>query len=113
MIMQRKLLLISALLLSAFYSVNAQEADADEPKSSNLVSHHVEMGETVMLIAKKYRITPTDVYAFNPDAVNGITPSTVLQIPADRKYVPKSKNKKLTEPADDNYGNQTASVTKG
>lgn len=110
--MKKGLFLLSVTMLFAFSTVNAQEAENEEPKSDNLVTHQVEMGETVMLIAKKYRITPTDVYAFNPDAVNGISANTVLQIPADRKYVSKSKNKKLVTPAEGNETAQTASVTK-
>jgi len=108
-----KLFLFSIGMFCATCTVSAQESENDEPKSDNLVTHQVEMGETVMLIAKKYRIKPTDVYAFNPDAVNGITPNTVLQIPADRKFVPKSKIKKATESGNDNNYDQTASVTKG
>lgn len=110
--MKQKLFVFAMILLSSFYAASAQEAASDEPKSDNLVTHQVAMGETVMLIAKKYRITPTDVYAFNPDAVNGITPNTVLQIPADRKYVSKSKIKKADNITNDNDGSQTASVTK-
>ncbi len=110
--MKKRLLLLSVTMLCAFYTCNAQEVENDEPKSDNLVNHQVEMGETVMLIAKKYRIKPTDVYAFNPDAVNGITPNTVLHIPADRKYVAKSKNKKSAARILDNDDAQTASVTK-
>jgi LysM repeat protein len=94
--MKKRLLLLSAAML-CMISAYAQEAGAEQPKSDNLVNHKVEMGETVMLIAKKYRIKPTDIYAFNPDAVNGITHNTVLHIPADRKYVPKSKKSRTDE----------------
>lgn len=92
--MRKKLLLLSLLMLGTLYTVQAQEVENDGPKSDNLVTHKVAMGETVMLIAKKYRIKPTDIYDFNPDAVNGIAYNTVLQIPADRKYVPKSNKAK-------------------
>ncbi|MXN90331.1 hypothetical protein GR160_03760 [Flavobacterium sp. Sd200] len=106
--MKKKLLFFLAAMFCFVYA-NAQVADNEGPKSDNLVTHKVEMGETVMLIAKKYRIKPTDIYDFNPDAVNGIAYNTVLQIPADRKYVPKSKKNKQD---DDNQISQDATATK-
>jgi hypothetical protein len=31
------------------------------------------MGETVLVIAKKYKITPGDIYDYNPDAIQGLS----------------------------------------
>lgn len=43
--------------------------------------HKVEKGETVMSIAKTYKITPYDIYRLNPDSKNGIKENTILLIP--------------------------------
>lgn len=47
--------------------------------------HKVEKGETVMSIAKIYKITPYDIYRLNPDSKNGIKENTVLLIPGGIK----------------------------
>lgn len=47
--------------------------------------HKVEKGETVASIAKKYKITPYDIYRLNPDAKNGIKENTTLLIPEASK----------------------------
>ncbi|WP_299125842.1 LysM peptidoglycan-binding domain-containing protein [uncultured Winogradskyella sp.] len=45
------------------------------------VEHKVEAGETIESIAKKYLVTPFDIYALNPDAKRKFQPNTVLIIP--------------------------------
>lgn len=47
--------------------------------------HKVEKGETIASIAKKYKITPYDIYRLNPDAKNGIKENTTLLIPGASK----------------------------
>lgn len=47
--------------------------------------HKVEKGETIASIAKKYKITPYDIYRLNPDAKNGIKENTTLLIPGESK----------------------------
>jgi LysM repeat protein len=47
-----------------------------------VVKYTVTGGETVNQIAVKFKITPYDIYALNPDARNGVKPNTVLLIPA-------------------------------
>lgn len=44
--------------------------------------HKVKKGETVTDIAKKYKVTPYDIYRLNPDSQNGIKENTVLLIPS-------------------------------
>jgi LysM repeat protein len=112
--MKRKLLLLSAALLFTSLSVMAQTANESSEGSESAVSHKVEMGETVMLIAKKYRVTPDDIYDMNPEAVHGISYNTVLQIPADKRYVkgaPKKSNR-INSDLIYNDGHQTASAPK-
>jgi len=92
--MKKKLLLLGAVLLCAVFNAKAQDsAKEGEPKPQNTIEHKVAMGETVMLISKKYRITPQDIYQLNPDAVNGISYNTVLQIPAGKQPAALLKNK--------------------
>jgi LysM repeat protein len=44
-------------------------------------THKVEKGETIAQIAKKYNVTPFDIYKLNPDAQSGLKPNTILLIP--------------------------------
>ena len=44
-------------------------------------THKVQSGETVISIAKKYNVTPFDIYKLNPDAKNGIQENAILIIP--------------------------------
>ncbi|TDP01482.1 LysM peptidoglycan-binding domain-containing protein [Flavobacterium sp. 245] len=48
-----------------------------------VVKYTVSGGETVNQIAVKFKVTPYDIYALNPDARNGVKPNTVLLIPAN------------------------------
>ncbi|MQP52508.1 LysM peptidoglycan-binding domain-containing protein [Flavobacterium sp. LMO9] len=45
------------------------------------IKHVVAKGETVFQIAKKYEVTPFDIYRLNPDAKNGLQENTTLLIP--------------------------------
>ena len=44
-------------------------------------SHKVSKGETITQIAKKYNISPSDIYKINPAAEHGIQENTILVIP--------------------------------
>jgi len=60
-------------------------AVAEAPKEDEeLVSHKVMRGETIMMIAKKYKVKPKDIYEYNPDATQGIAANLSLQIPMHR-----------------------------
>lgn len=47
-----------------------------------VVKYTVTGGETINQIALKFKVTPYDIYALNPDARNGVKPNTVLLIPS-------------------------------
>jgi len=114
--MRKKLLVLGVAIFCSYFSAVAQTEKEDDVKQENVVSHKVEMGETVMLIAKKYRTTPENIYDLNPEAVHGISYNTVLQIPADKRYVAKDKAKKTNRINNDavyNSVNQTAGGPKG
>jgi len=48
-----------------------------------VVKYTVTGGETINQIAVKFKVTPYDIYALNPDARNGVKPNTVLLIPTN------------------------------
>ena len=52
--------------------------------AQNYVEHKVKSGETIESIAKKYLVTPFDIYALNPDAKTKFQPNTVLIIPSSK-----------------------------
>lgn len=58
----------------SFSALNAQV--------NNVKEHKVSKGETVYQIAKKYQVTPFDIYRLNPDAKVGIEENTTLLIPS-------------------------------
>ena len=60
---------IFSFLLLAVTQVNGQ------------IKHVVAKGESVLQIAKKYQVTPFDIYRLNPDAKNGVQENATLLIP--------------------------------
>ncbi|OMQ13630.1 LysM peptidoglycan-binding domain-containing protein [[Flexibacter] sp. ATCC 35103] len=48
-----------------------------------VIKYTVANGETVNQIAVKFKVTPYDIYALNPDARSGVKPNTVLLIPTN------------------------------
>ena len=57
--------LLSVLLIIAALNLGAQ----------NYVEHKVKEGETIESIAKKYLVTPFDIFALNPDAKSKFQPN--------------------------------------
>lgn len=66
----------STLLLLVFF-ITCSAFSQEKP-----VKYTVTGNETVNQIAVKFKVTPYDIYALNPDARNGIKPNTVLLIPS-------------------------------
>jgi LysM repeat protein len=60
--------------------------------AQNYTEHKVKAGETIESIAKKYLVTPFDIFALNPDAKTKFQPNTVLIIPNS-----KIKNEAIEE----------------
>lgn len=50
--------------------------------SQGTITHKVQQGETINDIAKKYQVTPYDIYKLNPDAQSKLSPKSVLLIPS-------------------------------
>lgn len=69
---------LSFILLFSF-TTNAQ----------NYTTHDVKEGETIEDIAKRYFVSPIDIYALNPEAKKGPKPNTVLIIPISKAVEPE------------------------
>lgn len=52
-----------------------------QTSQDGVIKHVVAKGENVFQIAKKYQVTPFDIYRLNPDAKEGIQENTTLLIP--------------------------------
>ena len=87
----RKIQLMNKLLLASilvfFIGINTL-------KAQNFSTHQVKEGETVEEIAKKYFITTSDIYTYNPDAKKGLKPNTILIIPISKSNKPNIIEKK-------------------
>ncbi|MFD1615077.1 PBP1 and LysM peptidoglycan-binding domain-containing protein [Gelatiniphilus marinus] len=78
--MNRFFLVLVLVFALGFTSVNAQ----------NFSTHQVKKGETIEAIAKRYFVTPSEIYALNPDAKKELKPNTVLIIPLSKAKKPKT-----------------------
>ncbi|KOS05878.1 hypothetical protein AM493_07385 [Flavobacterium akiainvivens] len=104
------LLLACCLTMATGYSQSSKKDD----KPEELTSHRVMMGETVVMVAKKFKVTPKDIYEYNPGAVEGISQGTSLTIPLHRQVDVSAKKPKkqvaaetVTEPVTDTVYAQT------
>ncbi|KAF2518434.1 LysM peptidoglycan-binding domain-containing protein [Flavobacterium salilacus subsp. salilacus] len=97
--------LVALLTLGLMFSnaVAGQESStlvSAKNVAEEVINHRVALGETIVLIAKKYVIRPSDIYEFNPDAVEGISPGSILKIPVGRSMSVKDHTKpKQQQPA--------------
>jgi LysM repeat protein len=74
-----------------------------------MISHPVQMGETIRTISQKYLVEPGEIYQFNKYAVNGIKQGMTLLIPvpvkdpiaASEKKVKTKKAVETTENSED------------
>ena len=60
--------------------------------SKVVVKHKVKAGENVTQIAKKYQVTPFDIYKLNPDAKNGVSVDQILLIEVNNSKINEFKN---------------------
>ncbi|MGV3697150.1 LysM peptidoglycan-binding domain-containing protein [Flavobacterium sp.] len=67
-------------------------------KQEKYIKHTVVKGETINMIAQKYKVTPYDIYKLNPDSQNGIQLDSVLIIPSSGE-VAATVQPKTTTPA--------------
>ncbi len=50
-----------------------------------VVRHQVQMGETVKMLSKRYKVEPSEIYRLNKFAIDGIRQGMVLQILVPKK----------------------------
>jgi LysM repeat protein len=69
--------------------------------NKDYIKHTVLAGETVTQIAKKYKISPYDIYKLNPEAKNGINENQVLLISQKNYDVKKVSEKERKDDSND------------
>jgi len=88
-------------LLMAFFAIcflsSGFSQNRKKDQEVDIISHEVQMGESIRLISKKYLVDPAEIYKLNKFAVDGISQGMVLQIP-----VPRKESKKEAKPQTDN-----------
>ena len=93
----RVLFSIFITIFSFVYTVSA--------KQEKYTKHTVAKGETINMIAQKYKVTPYDIYSLNPDSQNGIQLNSVLLIPTSALAVVINSSQNTTQ----NNNNNTIS----
>ena len=93
----RVLFSIFITIFSFVYTVSA--------KQEKYTKHTVAKGETINMIAQKYKVTPYDIYSLNPDSQNGIQQNSVLLIPTSASVVVINSSQNTTQ----NNNNNTIS----
>lgn len=73
--MSRKLVLFLVLLLTFQIGYSQEDDDVE------IVTHKVALGETILMISKKYLVSPTEIYRLNKKSIDGISEGTILYIP--------------------------------
>lgn len=53
-----------------------------------LVNHQVQLGETVKMISKRYKVEPSEIYRLNKFAIDGVRQGMVLKLLVPRKEEP-------------------------
>jgi LysM repeat protein len=90
------------LLLSTFIALASTPAFAQLPLqkvsqegTGEVKIHRVAIGETMVIIAKKYMVLPQDIYELNPSAAEGLSAGMTLQIPVGKKVKAGAEEKNL------------------
>jgi LysM repeat protein len=78
----KKIFLLFALII-AFQNGYCQPNN--KGRIVDIVIHKVELGETIVMICKKYLVNPNTIYSANKFIIDGINEGMVLQIPVPRK----------------------------
>ena len=81
----KRIITLFIIMFLATGHVSAQERENEE----FVINHTVELGETVLMICKKYVVLPADFYKYNKESIHGIKQGEVLRIPL---HMSKKKN---------------------
>lgn len=95
--------ILFSIFLTVFSFVYAVSA-----KQEKYIKHTVVKGETINMIAQKYKVTPYDIYKLNPDSQNGIQLDSVLLIPPTG--VVSENATPVTRPAETATSNTTSTA---
>ncbi|MBC7607921.1 MAG: LysM peptidoglycan-binding domain-containing protein [Burkholderiales bacterium] len=79
--MKKEILFFFVVFLSLAVFGQSKKKDQEV----DIISHEVQLGESVRLISKKYLVDPAEIYRLNKFAVEGINTGMVLKIPIPRK----------------------------
>lgn len=69
----------SVLLVIFFLMI--QSTMLSQTEDVEIITHKVALGETILMISKKYLVVPTEIYKLNKEAIDGISPGMILNIP--------------------------------
>ena len=94
--------ILVSILLTVFSFVFSVSA-----KQEKYIKHTVVKGETISIIAQKYKITPYDIYKLNPDSQNGIQLDSILLIPSSAVVISTNTTSKPTTVAVQNENPKT------
>jgi hypothetical protein len=68
-------------IIMVFVMAGNISAQGPKEKEEFVINHTVELGETVLMICKKYVVLPADFYKYNKEAAHGIKIGEALRIP--------------------------------
>jgi LysM repeat protein len=90
-LMSKKIVLF---LLLTFQIGYAQEENVE------IVTHRVALGESMLMISKKYLVSPTEIYRLNNKAIEGVSEGMILYIPQpikSQEIITERKEKRQKE----------------
>ena len=70
---------------------------ATKTQAQEYKTHRVKSGETIEAIAKKYHVTPYEIYSLNPDAKKELKENAVLIIPKSKIVSPQTTSTTVKE----------------
>jgi LysM repeat protein len=84
--------IIIFILLFFINLTSGQTASNFDISKHKVVLHKVTLGETMLIISKKYLVNPTEIYKVNKFSVDGLERSLILKIP-NTSIMPDDKNR--------------------
>ncbi|WP_438965304.1 LysM peptidoglycan-binding domain-containing protein [Flavobacterium sp.] len=87
--MKRIIIFILLFFINLSTGQTASNFDISKHK---VVLHKVTLGETMLIISKKYLVNPTEIYKVNKFSVDGLERGMILKIP-NTSIMPEDKNR--------------------
>lgn len=95
----KKTILLSALfaigIANAVYADESLQQVPQQVAENDVKIHRVALGETMVIIAKKYMVLPQDIYDINPGSAEGLSAGMTLKIPVGKKVKAQTEEKNL------------------